>query len=66
MIAKKVTQLLNVEIVIVAIFMLLYAVTSSAPLLLVIVFVGIVCALVLPFGRSLQLAIFLLPCSEVF
>lgn len=66
MIAKKITQLLNVEIVIVAIFMLLYAVTSSAPLLLVIVFVGIVCALVLPFGRSLQLAIFLLPCSEVF
>lgn len=66
MFANKVIQLLNIEVFFIAIFIVLYAITSSSPLLLLVVFVGIICALVLPFGRNIQLAIFLLPCSEVF
>ena len=62
----KLARLLNVEIALSAMLIILYAITSSAPLLLLVVLVGIVCAAILPFGRSIQLAFFLLPCSEVF
>ncbi len=57
---------INLEIALCAIFIIIYGITTSAPLLLLVVIVGIVSAAVLPFGRSLQLAFFLLPCSEVF
>jgi hypothetical protein len=63
---SKLARLLNVEIVLCAILIVLYAITSSAPLLLLVVLVGVVCAVVLPFGRSIQLAFLLLPCAEVF
>lgn len=66
MIVNKVIQLVNVEVILISLLITLYAITSSAPLLLVVVFVGIICAIILPFGRSIQLAVFLLPCSEVF
>ena len=56
----------NIEIALCAMFIVLYGVTTSAPLLLLVVMVGIVAVAILPFGRSLQLAFFLLPCSEVF
>lgn len=66
MILTKYMRTVNSEMFIISAFIVLYAITSSAPLLLLVVLVGVFCALVLPFGRSIQLAVFLLPCSEVF
>lgn len=66
MIFGQLARLINVEIALCAVFIVLYGMTSSAPLLLLVVFVGIISAAVLPFGRSIQLAFFLLPSSEVF
>ena len=66
MILNKLARLLNIEIGLCALLIVLYAITSSALLLLLVVLIGVVCAFVLPFGRSIQLAFFLLPSSEVF
>lgn len=66
MLATKLSQLLKVEVGLCALLIVLYGITNSAPLLLIVVLIGVICAFLLPFGRSIQLAIFLLPCTEVF
>tara|TARA_R110002167_G_scaffold97758_2_gene257726 strand:- start:11286 stop:12611 length:1326 start_codon:yes stop_codon:yes gene_type:complete len=66
MLISKLARALNVEIVLCALLIIAYAITLSAPLLLLVVLAGIACAVLLPFGRSIQLAFFLLPCSEIF
>lgn len=66
MIVHKLARLLNVEIVLCGLLVALYGITNSAPLLLCVVVIGVACAFLLPFGRSIQLAFFLLPCTEVF
>lgn len=66
MFVSKLARLLNVELMLCAVFITLYGITSNGLLLLLVMLVGIVCAVALPFGRSIQLVFFLLPCSEVF
>ena len=66
MFISKLAPSLNVEVALCALLIIAYAITFSAPLLLLVVLAGVVCAALLPFGRSIQLAFFLLPCSEIF
>ena len=66
MFISKLARSLNVEVALCALLIIAYAITFSAPLLLLVVLAGVVCAALLPFGRSIQLAFFLLPCSEIF
>lgn len=66
MFATKLVRLINIEIGLCALLIVLYGITSSAPLLLLVVLIGVFCAFILPFGRSIQLAFCLLPCTEIF
>lgn len=56
----------GVELIIIGLLIALYAITQLQPLLLFVVVVGALVAFFLPFGRSLQLAVFLVPCLDVF
>ncbi|SEL39206.1 O-Antigen ligase [Colwellia chukchiensis] len=56
----------HAELVLCALFIALYAFTASAPFLLLIVGLGVIAAMILPFARSLQLVFFLLPCADIF
>lgn len=56
----------GVDLIIIGLLLSLYGITGQQSLLLLIVFIGILVAFLLPFSRSLQLAIFLIPCLGIF
>ena len=57
---------LGAELIIIGLLLTLYGITQLQSLLLLVVLIGIMVAVLLPFSRSLQLAVFLVPCLDIF